>query len=97
MNNSDYTSKLLPQLADILSTNPGWLDEAVDTVEASRITGVRIATLVTMRSRGGGPLYLVPKGTRLVRYLRRHLYEWLYSGGIKASTSDLTPEQVSGG
>lgn len=84
---------MLPQLTDILAKHPGWLDEAVTTEEASRITGVPVATLVTMRSRGGGPNYLVPEGTRLVRYLRRHLYDWLYSGGVKASTAD----RVSGG
>ncbi|MBI3444637.1 MAG: hypothetical protein HY055_04610 [Magnetospirillum sp.] len=48
---------------------------------------------MTMRSRGGGPRFLVPRGTRLVRYLRRHLHDWLYSGGIKASTAN----QVSSG
>lgn len=85
------------RFATILARHPGWLDEAVTTEEASRITGVPIATLVTMRSRGGGPRFLVPRGTRLVRYLRRHLYEWLYSGGVKASTADLPPGPVSTG
>lgn len=78
----------LPGMKRILAKSPGWLDEAVTTEEASRITGAPIATLVTMRSRGGGPRYLVPKGTRLVRYFRRDLYEWLLSGGLKKSTAD---------
>lgn len=97
MTDMDRTTSFLPQLADILAKHPGWLDEAVTTEEASRTTGVPVPTLVTMRSRGGGPRFLTPRGTRLVRYLRRHLYEWLYSGGIKASTADLPPDRVSGG
>ncbi|MBF0168647.1 MAG: hypothetical protein HQL45_13555 [Alphaproteobacteria bacterium] len=67
---------------------PGWLDEAVDTAEASRITGVPIETLTTMRSRGGGPAFIRPKNTRIIRYFRRHLYEWMLSGGIKWNTAD---------
>lgn len=66
---------------------PGWLDEAVDTDEAARITGVPIETLTTMRSRGGGPHFIRPKGTRIVRYFRRHLFAWLLSGGLKSNTS----------
>jgi hypothetical protein len=92
--------KLLPQLRDLLTQNPGWLDEAIDTEEASRITGVPVDSLVTMRSRGGGPIHIRPKGTRLVRYFRRHLYQWLLSGGLKRNTADAPPDhekQDSGG
>ncbi len=78
----------IPTFADILDRNPGWLDEAVDTKEASCITGVPESTLITMRSRGGGPLFIQPKGTRIVRYFRRYLFEWLLSGGLKSNTSD---------
>lgn len=66
---------------------PGWLDEAVDTHEASRLTGVPTATLITMRSKGGGPHFIRPQHTRLVRYFRRSLMEWLLSTGLHSSTS----------
>jgi hypothetical protein len=33
----------LPALREILKDHPGWLDEAVDTAEASRITGFAAA------------------------------------------------------
>jgi len=67
---------------------PGWLDEAVDTKEASRITGIPEASLITMRSRSSGPIFLKPKGTRLVRYIRKSLYNFLFSGGLLRNTSD---------
>jgi len=84
----DPILKRLPILQTIIANNPGWLDEAVTTEEATKITGVPVATLVTLRSRGGGPNFLKPSGTRLIRYFRRSLYEWLGSGGIKESTCD---------
>lgn len=85
---NDELFALLPGLKTILDKHPGWLEEAVDTTEASRITGVPAETLTTMRSRGGGPLYTRPRNTRLVRYLRRHLYQWLVSGGVLSNTQD---------
>jgi hypothetical protein len=66
----------------------GWLDEFVTTHEASKITGVPTESLSTLRSRGGGPVFVRPKNTRLVRYSRRCLYEWLLSSGLLASTAD---------
>lgn len=71
---------------------PGWLQEAVPTEEASRITGIPVATLTTMRSRGGGPRHIRPKGTRIVRYFRYELLNWLTSGGIKSSTATPDPD-----
>lgn len=91
MTTADDILCLMPNLRDILDRNPSWLDEAVDTDEASRITGVPVDSLVTMRSRGGGPVHVRPKGTRLVRYFRRHLYQWLLSGGLKRNTADGEP------
>lgn len=66
----------------------GWLDEFVSTREASRITGVPEPTLVTMRSKGGGASYVQPKGTRLIRYARRSLFEWMLSSGLLKCTAD---------
>ncbi len=74
----------LPSLADILQDNPGWLDEAVGTPEASRITNTPKATLETMRVRGGGPVY-TKRGKR-VDYIRRDLFAWL-AAGRRTSTS----------
>jgi hypothetical protein len=62
------------------------LDEAVDTAEASRITGTPVTTLETLRSRGGGPEFI--KRGRTVRYLRRDLLAWLQAHRI-ASTSQV--------
>ena len=66
----------LPAFGEILKNNPGWLDEAVTTAEASRIVGFPICTLDTWRSRGDGPPFL-KLGARSVRYQRRALFEWL--------------------
>jgi hypothetical protein len=75
----------LPTFADILRDNPGWLDEAVDTPEAGRITNTPVPTLETMRVRGGGPVFL--KLNKRVHYTRRALFEWL-AAGRRTSTSD---------
>jgi phage terminase Nu1 subunit (DNA packaging protein) len=53
-----------------------WLEQAVTTGEASRMTGVAVATLETWRSRGGGPPFL-KLGRRNVRYQRRVLLAWM--------------------
>lgn len=66
----------LPSLNDILKHSPGWLDEAVDTAEASRIIGFPVCTLHTWRSRGDGPPFL-KIGHRSVRYQRRTLLQWM--------------------
>ena len=76
----------LPALSEILSKNPGWLEEAVSTRAASRITGVPICTLETWRSRGGGPPFL-KLGSKTVRYQRRELLEWM-AGQRRRDTSD---------
>lgn len=62
----------LPSLGEILKDCPGWLDEAVDTAEASRIIGFPVCTLHTWRSRGEGPPFL-KIGPRSVRYQPPHL------------------------
>ncbi len=75
----------LPELAEILKDDPGWLDELIDTAEASRIAGPAIATLETMRVRGGGPEYF--KISKAVRYTRRACFEWR-AERRRRSTSD---------
>ncbi len=75
----------LPSFADILQANPGWLDEAVLTEEASQITGEPVATLETKRVRGGGPVFL--KLGKSVRYTRRACFEYL-AARRRTSTSD---------
>lgn len=56
----------LPALGETLKDNPGWLDEAVTTAEASQIVGFPACTLHTWRSRGDGPPFL-KLGVRAVR------------------------------
>ena len=75
----------LPAFADILQANPGWLDEAVPTAEASRITDEPVSTLETKRVRGGGPVFL--KLGKSVRYTRRACFEYL-AARRRTSTSD---------
>ena len=83
-------STTLPSFAEILASNPGWLDEGVPTPEAARITGTPQPSLETMRSRGGGPVFI--KRGHKVLYTRRALFEWLRAGR-RISTSDPGPAQ----
>src|SRR4051794_11372251 len=78
----------IPTYEHILKDNPGWFDEAVRTPEASRITGRPVATLETLRVRGGGPPFI--QHGRTVTYRRRDLFEWMASG-LRTSTSDAKP------
>lgn len=83
-----------PSFEKILVENPGWLEGFVNTEEASRLTGVPVDTLVTMRSRKtSGPPFVRPKHTRLVRYQRRALFDWMFSGGVHRSTSSIDEGQ----
>ncbi len=76
----------LPSLDAILKDNPGWLDEAVDTVEAGRIIGFPACTLNTWRCRGGGPAF-IKVGDHAVRYQRRSLFQFLMER-CRLNTSD---------
>ena len=79
----------LPEFAEILKENPGWLDEAVDTAGASRITGIPVATLTTLRVRGGGPEFI--KRGKSVTYTRRACFSH-NTAGRRRSTSDTGAE-----
>ena len=65
----------VPNLQEILSDNPGWLDEAIDTQGVSQLTGIPVCTLTTWRCRGGGPRFL--KFGKAVRYRRRAVFDWM--------------------
>jgi hypothetical protein len=80
----------LPPLSAILADNPGWLEEAVNTRAASRLTGVPVTTLETWRSRGGGPKFL-KLGAKTVRYQRRELLTWMVRQQY-ANTADAVGE-----
>ncbi len=67
----------LPGLHEILSNNPGWLDEAIDTQAVSRLPGIPVCTLTTWRCRGGGPRFL--KLGKAVRYRRRAVFDGMKS------------------
>ena len=82
-----YSSTSLPSLADILKDNPGWLDEAVNETEASRILDVPVPTLRTQRVRGGPNAIPFVKLGKSVRYIRRVLFERLRARS-RLSTSD---------
>ncbi len=71
------TQTPLASLTDILRDNPGWLDEAVNEAEASRITNTPQATLQTKRVRGGGPPFT--KVGKRVLYIRREKQDEIWS------------------
>ncbi len=54
--------------------SPDGVDECVDASGASKITGMAVATLATLRCRGGGPPFI--KYNRSVRYSVSALQEW---------------------
>ena len=60
--------RIIKDLLDTARANPEIYYAVVDTAKAAEITGIAAATLVTMRSRGGGPPY-VSRGRRSVGYL----------------------------
>ncbi|MEL6361814.1 MAG: hypothetical protein AAFR21_12080 [Pseudomonadota bacterium] len=64
-----------PDLETILENNPDWLDEALDTLAVSKLTGIPACTLNTWRCRGGGPRFM--KFGRSVRYRRRTVLKWM--------------------
>lgn len=64
-----------PDVDDILQDHPDWLDEAIDTRAASRLTGIPVCTLNTWRSKGRGPTFM--KFGAAVRYRRRRVFEWM--------------------
>lgn len=84
----------LPDLERILHDNPGWLDEAVTTLDAAQITGRPIASLETLRVRGGGPPFVQHRPGGKVTYRRRDLFEWM-AAGLRTSTSQSSQAQAS--
>ena len=79
----------LPSLAELVADNPGFLDEVVPPVEASRILSMPEATLSTLRCRGGGPEFvrLGPGKRAPVGYTRRKLFTYAIQRTCR-STSD---------
>ena len=80
----------LPQLAEILASNPGWLDQAIDEKEASRLSGIPVATLRTQRARGRDAIPFLKFG-RSVRYTRRAILEDR-AARVRRTTSDPGPK-----
>ena len=81
---SDPVIADLPTLEEILRDYPGWLDEPVETPEASRITKFAQSSLESMRVRGGGPPF--SKRGRKILYIRRDLLEWVAAGRRSSTT-----------
>lgn len=65
---------------------PSIAPEYISKKEASALTGTPVATLETLRSRGGGPRF-VKRGTRVL-YAVRDLRAWL-EAGARFSTSEV--------
>ena len=70
----------LPRLADILKSNPGWLDEGISTPEAADILGYTRLYMKRMRQLGTGPAYYKAPGGK-VSYTRRLCFEYQRASG----------------
>ena len=55
-------------------------------LEVERLYRIPVASLATMRSRGGGPKYIKRRGSRVI-YRDCDVREWL-EAGLRESTSD---------
>lgn len=66
---------------------PSGLSPALDTPQAASFTGLAVATLETLRSRGGGPRF-VKYGRGAVRYRVDDLNDWMTARAVE-STSEL--------
>lgn len=71
-----------------------WLEGFLTTRQASQLTGISEATLVTWRSRGGGPPF--SKVSSLVRYRRRSLFEFMRQREQKNTAEHALPTALSG-
>lgn len=67
-------------------TLPSGLAPALDTKQAALYVGLALATLETMRNRGGGPRYLKYSRNK-VAYRQHDLDEWMNARSV-ASTSE---------
>lgn len=76
----------IPSLSACIAANPGWLDEAVEPVEAGTIVRRSPKALGILRVRGGGPPYV--KCGRSIRYIRRDLFEWLQAHRVSSTSED---------
>jgi hypothetical protein len=83
-----FRQKGYPELALLAKQDPFWFIAYVDTAEASALIGVPVPTLETLRSRGGGPKFSNPPGSRSVRYMRFELYRWLLSTPQRRNTGE---------
>lgn len=75
----------LPELADILKDNPGWLEEGIHTAEAARILNYTPLYMKRMRMLGTGPVFYKTPGGR-VNYTRRTCFEFQRASGKLRST-----------
>ncbi len=65
---------------------PAGVSPALKTEQAALVTGLAVATLETLRSRGGGPRF-VRYGRRAVRYRMDDLAAWMATRSV-SSTSE---------
>lgn len=74
--------------AELLNTDPDYLDRLINEHEAADYLGYSVRALQNWRVRGGGPQF-VKASARSVRYRRRYLNEWIESHTVATTSSPL--------
>ena len=74
----------IPQLPEIIVSNPAWSCEVLETPEAALEIKSTPGTLRVWRTQGTGPVFL--KIGAKVLYVRRDLYAWLFARGKQQRT-----------
>lgn len=75
----------LPTIRDIIKNDPDYLDAFLDTPESGDFLGYGSDHMKLMRKRGTGPRFVkLPSGA--IRYTRRWLFQYIWSGGKHGST-----------
>lgn len=73
------------QLCELFSYSPK--GRPLSSTEVAELLGIHPVTVDQWRTRGDGPRYFSPKGTRRVWYAEAEVLRWIASGA-KRSTSD---------
>ena len=94
----DHPIQPLPTFDEILRRYPDYFEQALTAKEAAAFMDSTPAALAQMRSRGTGPKYRrLPTTTSVdirhrprgpIRYLRRHVIEWLYQQRQWSNTAE---------
>jgi len=95
---TEFPNQPIPSFEEILKRFPDYFEQALTAKEAAAFMDSTPAALAQMRSRGSGPKYRrLPTTTSVdkrhrprgpIRYLRRHVIEWLYQQRQWSNTAE---------